>query len=55
MFLFPEWELVTEPEELPVKEDKPSNSDSLEQAKIKGAGNNNKSSKIWIIQDFWFQ
>ncbi|KAF4090517.1 hypothetical protein AMELA_G00052250 [Ameiurus melas] len=33
MFLFPEWELVTEPEELPAKDDKPP-SDSLEQANM---------------------
>ncbi|MCI4376278.1 hypothetical protein PGIGA_G00186830 [Pangasianodon gigas] len=32
LFLFPEWELVTEPEELPVKDDKPADSNSLEQA-----------------------
>lgn len=38
MFLFPEWELVTEPEELPAKDDKPS-SDSLEQANIVSSGN----------------
>ncbi|XP_062850915.1 programmed cell death protein 2 [Trichomycterus rosablanca] len=32
LFLFPEWELVTEPEELPVTDDKPPDTDSLEQA-----------------------
>lgn len=49
MFLFPEWELVTEPEELPAKDDKPS-SDSLEQANIVSSGN---FKKTFLNLDNW--
>ncbi|GAA6111087.1 programmed cell death protein 2 [Tachysurus ichikawai] len=46
LFLFPEWELVTEPEELPVKDDKPPDSNSLEQVNIASSGNDLEESDL---------
>lgn len=52
MFLFPEWELVTEPEEFSVMEDKPPDSNSLVQANSVSSGNYLFTNKIWISEIF---